>query len=184
VKVFGVDPGRSAAVALVEFEPGRRPRLLSGVAVNGADWKAWLARMTSALSRAQAPVYVERPAGGGKSRRGKFDAHTFLGLGERIGAVRACAYSIGLDCDVVEQDAWARFWRVRSGKDEDGEHRVAEASMLLDGAGVVLSAMPVATAADRERRVAVAEAALLAGYAAMQLDVLGAPSSGTRRARR
>lgn len=168
MKVFGVDPGRSAAVALVEYAGGgRRPRLLSGIAVNGADWKAWLARMTSALSRAPAPVFVERPAGGGKSRRGKYDAHTFLGLGERIGAVRACAYSLGLDCDVVEQDVWARFWRVRSGKDEDGEHRLAEASTYLEGADVVLSAMPVATAADRERRVAVAEAALLAGFAAM-----------------
>lgn len=176
--VVGIDPGASAAVALVDRAGAGRPLLLGLWSVYG-DWAPWLARADLALMAIQerpdggSPVvYCEAPTGGGKTRGAKFTPDSWLGLGKRAGALRALAWARGLEVwHDVDQEDWAVALRLpnrkfpaeqRRGDPADGWHRVLEAGQLVEGARENLKEMPHESDAAVERIVCAAEAILIA----------------------
>lgn len=184
---LGIDPAASAGVALAVRDPGdTSPRIVGAwsVRVGGGSDELWCARMEAALAEAvtlarglgveprDAVAWIERPGSKSSWRPGP-NAHrsgevAVRAIAEREGMARVLwRQATGVLPVQVEQVEWCRFWypAILSGKRGDGEHRIREAAGILPGAREVLEGLPVATQADRARRVDVAEAMFIAGAA-------------------
>jgi len=166
---LGIDPGRSAALALVQdLGPGLRPRLVGAWSVYGTD-EQWWPRLTDSVSQAalhcmaaDSPrVLAEVPGGGGKSRR-NYRADTWLGLGRLLGRIEGSVRVLGWGIETIGSDDWPRWAGVRVGKQDGGFHRLQEAALIVDGAKRHLNHLPLHSDAENERRVAQAEAILIA----------------------
>ena len=174
--VLGVDPGRSAALALVECRPGARPRLVGSWSVWGTP-SIWWGRLQEALRGLPlaevTTLAIERPAADGRQRaevRAERGPATWLGMGWRAGliegAVRSAAPALA-DVRHVDSGAWPRALRLPPGKQAHGQfargwHRVIEAQTLGVGLPAEVVRQPDITAAAQERLVSRSEAALIA----------------------
>ena len=178
IRVLGIDPGASAAFALVEAEERGRPRLLWHANVWGTG-EAWWNRLNGAVAELPAPldlVLIEVPGGGSRSRRGTRGPATWGGHGAYRGQIVAVLrmHPQSLQPETIGSDEWPKLLGVRVGKDRGtilaGEHRLREAALYVE-------AMPPAegwdSAADAERAVAVAEAALIACAGVVRLRAGG-----------
>ena len=185
---LGIDPGRSAGVALAVLDPGDTlPRIVGAWSVwtaAGTPDEEWLARMEAALAEAAAAArslgveprdvvaWIERPGsrsswGRGPNRRRRGEV-TVRGVAEIEGLARGAWHRIaGVLPRQVEQVEWCRSWypAIEAGKRGEGYHRIQEVAGILPGARDALDGLPGATQADRARRVDVAEAMLIAGAA-------------------
>lgn len=183
--VLGVDPGRSAGLALVQQDRGCRPTLLwsgnvfgQGRASKTTSVKqeyAWCKRLDGALEalRLRAPdgltaAYIEEPTGGGvRNRRQKKRGPDWL---LRMGGFQdmftwAIRAQFGIHPEKVTTKSWTSIVGVPPGKitpafgqEPAGWHRCREAAFFVDGYEVPGRS----NATQDEREVAVAEAILIA----------------------
>jgi hypothetical protein len=187
----GIDPGESAAVAAVQSQRGKRPRLLGLWPIYASTPGPWLYRADAAmvacadlLERMAAEAEAsDRPLsalriprvsieGVVKAARGPFAHHASgWGLGFRAGQLHALAWMhLGTPPVVVLPTAKAGGWWGKlaiSGKAigkklGDGQHRVREAGLFVEGAGEALAGLDTSCAAARARVVDSAEAILIA----------------------
>lgn len=163
------DPGESAAWALVESRPNARPLLRLLVEVHGARWNDLAfdgARQIVAMAGGPVPCAIEVPHA--TVHRGAGMAHhaSGTGLGRRIGRLEAAWFAASGEwpAEVLPGSAEGQWWRpFRLGKKREmpgrplGWHRVAEASMFVEGAAARLALVGSAA-----RRVDCAEAVLMA----------------------
>ena len=176
---LGIDPGQSAALALVEYglAPGRRlvgMWSVYGAAKPRADRRADALRDVAEIigvrrngtgqiiGRACLDVWIELPAGGGASvNRNGWQ----LAVGRDIGQWEArCAVRFGVIARMIKANQWPKVCGVRCGKHkrDGGLHRVEEARRRLENSEALVDGMVGESAAARERRIALAEACLIA----------------------
>jgi len=177
---IGIDPGRSAAIAVVDYDsaPGRRLVMVRSIygGVGPRDGRLHDAlgevsriigvvrnRAGEVIGRPLADVWVELPAGGGASSTHK---HGWaLSVGRDIGRweVYSSVY-LGVAAKMIAANVWPRICGVRCGKrpSDGGLHRVQEARLRLDGSRCLSDDMIGESKASRERRIARSEAALIA----------------------
>ena len=176
---LGIDPGASAAMALVEYglTPGRRLAgmwSIYGASRPRADRKADALREVAEIigvrrndagriiGRAYLDVWIELPAAGGASvNRNGWQ----LAVGRSIGRFEAeVALSFGVVARMIKANVWPKVCGVRCGKHkrDEGLHRVQEARIRLEDSEAWVAGMAGESAAARERRIALAEACLIA----------------------
>lgn len=170
---IGIDPGKSASVALVAKGAAARPVLLGVWSIYGAD-APWRVRAEEAISNAAAAMpegaglagtFVEVPAARGRTRGEKFGPDVWLGLGQRIGWLSCLAHGAGLGPLVqVPSGDWPKALGLRKGKQGDGQHRIGEAAMHCD-TGAWRRTLLMGTAASTERAICQAESILIAAAA-------------------
>ena len=166
---IGVDPGNSAAIARVcRSRAGAAAELLGGWSIYGAPAPR-ARRELEALQAMSAictdeqdffSIRIELPAAGGASAN---RTGWQLAVGRSIGWYEAVLQTWFVTRpEMVKANVWPRLVGVRCGKKGDGLHRVQEARVRLVGADCLVAGMEVDTIASRERRVARAEACLIA----------------------
>lgn len=171
LRYVGIDPGRSAGLAVVEAYPGHRPVLVQAWSVHGED-HLWYPRMWRAIEEVVLTVappahqlgacWVEDWVPYSREHRPRQSA--WIGLGRRQGAVIATWTRLVQELPALVQVAsndrhavgWTQVLRLGAGKVGDGSHRFREAAALVEGAGPRLDEFPVT------RRLDVAEAMLIA----------------------
>ncbi len=178
---IGIDPGKSAAIAVVEYRgiPGRR--LVMARSVYGSagpredrlhDALREAARIIGVkrnaigeiVNRPYADVWIEIPAAGGASsamRRNSWQ----LQVGRDIGRWEILSnVHFGLMARTIKANSWPKICGVRCGKSkvDAGFHRVQEARIRLDDSSMLADDAVGESAASRERRIARSEAALIA----------------------
>ena len=126
--------------------------------------------MIAALEADRVLAAVEVWASGARSRR-RYTAATLYRSGEYLGMLKGELFRLGWMVREVESGVWPRRFALPLGKQgrggpHTGAHRVREAGTLVTGAHQRLESMKAATAAQRERRVALAEAMLIAAWGA------------------
>ena len=172
--VVGVDPGRSAAVALVEDSP--RGTVLRGCwSVYGSDspWDIRLLRSMSALPSVRITglggrAAIETPAIGGASSRILRGA-TWGSLMFRVGLIHARLQDLGWKVEHVPSMTWTKGLGCRKGKGDNPGVRIDAASVRVRGFSDHVSALPLKSKSDHERRVCAAEATLIAAWQLAQL---------------
>ena len=177
---IGIDPGKSAAIAVVEYRgiPGRR--LVYSASIYGGagprenrlqDSLRDVARIIGVkrdavggiIDRPYADVWIELPAGGGASA-GRANGWQ-LSVGRDIGRWEALAnVHFGVIARTIAANSWPKMCGIRCGKSrlDGGFHRVQEARLRLGDSSDLAAGVTQDTAASRERRIARAEAALIA----------------------
>ena len=170
--VIGVDPGRSAGLALMSATLGK-PQLRACWNIYGYD-TPWRLRLLDALEQLPpvrsrvAVAAIEVPPNGGRS-------HRFLGSGTwaslmlRVGLIQARLEDLGWECSHVSALVWPRDLGCRKGKGDNPLVRIDEASRLVRGFAHHVEQLPGRTKADWERRVCAAEASLIAAWRMREL---------------
>ena len=177
---IGIDPGASAAMALVSYTdaPGRRlcgvwsiyggagPRLnRQAQALQEVERLIGVRRNSRGdfLSSAHVDVWIELPAAGGASAANRNGWQ--VSLGRDVGRWEVhTANAFGVVARMIKANVWPRICGVRCGesKVDSGLHRINEARLRLDGAEMLVDGMAGDNGAARERRIARAEACLIA----------------------
>ena len=165
IPVLGFDPGNSAGLALIDVSASR-PVLVRAWGIWGKPSTRW-PRFDQAFAEAGAlagpgtMLGIEIPAGGGATSR---RTHGWqLSIGRHIGHAEAVARGLCWEIRHIRTNTWTRPAGIRHKKVGEGLHRIDEASRLVDG---VELGEPAASKAARERQVCLAEAILIALWAA------------------
>ena len=178
---IGIDPGRSAALAVVEHDdaPGRRLVFARSIYGGQATREARLyevieevastigvirSRSGDVIGRPMADVWIELPAAGGASSTSRRNGWQ-VSVGRDIGRWEVlCLVYLGIAPKTIAANVWPRVAGVRCGKSKIDSwlHRVQEARLRLDGSRCLSDDMIGESKASRERRIARSEAALIA----------------------
>jgi hypothetical protein len=189
--ILGIDPGRSAALALLQPLPRGGAELLGAWNVYGSGRKdkrvpvkrdlAWAGRLGKVLGEIDelAPdglqaVYIEDAAANGKTSGGSYGPDVWLRMGHFQGRLLdRCSEFFGLEGYRVPVELWTGLLQVPKAKRTDpwskspkGWHRCSEATRVE---GWVMPGM--VHGAEGERTVARAEATLVA-LAGVKLELL------------
>lgn len=187
------DPGREAALAAVDWRQPA-PTLIGVWSIYGSALHTWIHRLDDAveelceicdrlnIDRQDIDAFAERPPPARRKRKGargaggdKQGLMTADAVGRYRGMGMHACFAAGVPMvREVEPGEWVRALSipivvrrgvlVRKKKEDDGLHRVVEASRLVDGATKALLAIPGANRKDDpfKRRIDAAEAILQA----------------------
>lgn len=177
---IGVDPGESAAIAVVRGSRGKRPVLLGLWQIHGSTDAAWFRRADVAVGALWDVLDAAEDYEASHARvglegvvpvaRGPFAHHASgWGLGFRAGVLFAMLREqLGvMPCVVLPSKAgwWGPLTmggKPLGPKRDGGQHRIGEAGLFCDGAGAALAGLDMGSDAAKARRVDAAEAILIA----------------------
>ena len=169
---LGVDPGRSAGMALVEGSADG-PVLLGCWNIWGGDapWDARLFRALEGLPPVRsrrATAAIETPKNGGASSR-LLRASTWGALMFRVGLIHARLHDLGWRVEHVSSATWPGALGCQRGKRDNPEIRIREAAERVKWLGSHAASMPAQSNRDLERKVCAAEATLIAAWQLKQI---------------